>query len=244
MNDKRTPWWATTAPAKVARQVRRPWKKAIAVVAAFAILYVVIAVAANNPGRAVTVGAIGQVTVPPTMSALAVGCSGVTTWPNDHPKENGYLADNSKFVYRVVPAPYGNYAKTPWTGPKIVGSFGKPPTVAQAVNLEYHGWTVVWYSQDAGQTVIDNLFTWGDALPANSKVLIAPWPSDPTSMLQTGRVVILTKWETTQACLDVSDSVYGSFISSASKAPGVDVPLSNPGPEASVSTDKVIGKKK
>lgn len=244
MNDNKDPWWTPSVPSQAARRIRRPWRKVIAVLVILAIFYVVFAVADNNPGRAITVGSIGQVTTPPTMSALSVGCSGVTSWPDAHPDENGYLPDASTFVYRVAPAPYGNYALTPWTGDNVVGIFGERPTEAQAVNLEYHGWTVVWYAQDGDQTAINDLLSWGDSLPQGNKVLVAPWPANEMNLWRPGRVIILTKWETTEACLDVNDSAYRAFVSLPSKAPGVDVPLSDPGPKALVSTEKAEASKK
>jgi Protein of unknown function (DUF3105) len=236
--NKKLPWWSPRESPFMVRRVGVLRARFLFVLSACAVVSMLVVPAVLNPGRVPAHRFDGAVTAAPTLQALAAGCGGVMTWPAD-PKRDGYLPDGSIFHFQGSPPAAGNYAKTPWTGSSIVTlEDAARPNLAQAVNLQYHGWVVVWYRVDAPQATVTSLLAWAHKLPKSSKVLVAPWPLDAEQTWRTGRVVIMAAWSVTQPCLTVGQTVFDQFVSVRPVAPGEHLALIDPGPEAAVVTKK------
>jgi hypothetical protein len=236
--NKKLPWWSPRESPFTVRRVGVLRARVTAVVVALAVVSMLVLPAVLNPGRVPVHRFDGAVTAAPTLQALAAGCGGVMTWPAD-PKRDGYLPDDSIFHFQGSPPASGNYAQTSWTGSSIVTlDDSARPNLAQAVNLQYHGWVVVWYRVDAPQSTVISLLAWAHKLPASSKVLVAPWPLDAEQTWRTGRVVIISAWSVTQPCLTIGQTVFDQFVQVRPVAPGAHLYLSDPGPKAQVITKK------
>lgn len=233
MNDKT--WWVETNDNRRGVIVVNRKKKFLGYLSA-SLVVVSLMVALNaNPGRSETIGSAGQIIKAPTMAQLGQGCGGIMSWPSAPSDEIGYLQDGD-FGFRVAPPTSGNFS-TPWTGERFV----KPgssvlPSPQEALALQYRGWTVVWYREDADKTALSSLEVLDNALPADAKVLITPWPMDAETTWRKGRVIILAGWDNTEPCLTVNKAVVDQFQKNLKPAPGIDLPMDVPGPAAKTST--------
>lgn len=233
---KAKPWWSYK-DTRIGKIVNSFPKVFLTTIILSSFVGAAVAVVAWDPGREIKVGKVGQITEPPTMEAVAQGCAGVTHWEASPKDEIGALPDGEFFDWRVTPPVSGNFASKPWTGPHVVTlDATERPTPEQALALTYRGWVTVWYRVDANPDVIRSLISWARNVPADAKILVAPWTDDATKTWRADRTLIVTGWDTTQPCLTISNELIKQFREVMPIPPGLGVSLDVPGELATEST--------
>lgn len=233
-----TPWWAvqpTRLPATVRR--RRVARAVTAVLCASAIVAIFLAAAAN-PGRQPRSLLFGGTEYPPSLDALAAGCTGVMSFPV--PVDVGWSPGGvgAEQTWNTSPPVGGNFSPTPaqqrFYPPRSVTA----PSPADAVASLYRGYIVVWYSQEEEETTLPALREWASTVDPQVRLIVAPWPFPDSQGWPSNRKVIATAWGMKQSCQDYSPFVLESFLAGVTPtaAPGYRVPLDVPGPVARVST--------
>lgn len=235
------PWWAPAGDAPRARLIRRiPRRVGQAVLTLIAVaVFAVSAIAV--PGQQPTTRSGGAIESVPTLLDLSQGCGGVTTWPDAPDGENGWLDQGSEFTFLLNPPVSGNFSKYPWNGAKVLGPATTVlPHPAEALNLMYRGWIVIWYRDNVDSSTVKQLTDWATSLPADAKVLVSPWPLEQQMPWRADRRIFLTGWRTTQACLSFNARVVADFDTKRAPAPGAGLSPNELGPRALVSTTERI----
>lgn len=108
---------------------------------------------------------------------------------------------------------------------------------SEALALLWRGWTVVWYTGSAQESEVAAAALWVQSQPEGANLVLAPWPARYPAA-QGARPWTYTGWTTVQSCMSFSTSTAEQFVDSVetSNAPGVGVPLDEPGPQAAIST--------
>lgn len=112
--DPDRPWWGVAFPRQAAAPaVVKRRRRGVGAVVALAAGAALLATAGNNPGQETTVTARGATIYPPTLDALADGCTGIARTV-DSPAETGWvpvqgggagLGFGAAGVGRVLPNP-------------------------------------------------------------------------------------------------------------------------------------------
>jgi hypothetical protein len=146
--------------------------------------------------------------------------------------------DGQKVFYKTTPPSFGPH----WSNPvgQLAGEGGvhmftkeSRPEVERLVHNLEHGWTIVWYSEQAAKDAatmeaLEDLAAKLDAdgQDPEANVIIAPWTSDDIGSFPKGKTIVLTHWSVhgkwdqseapsfgvTQACGDFSGAVLADFM--------------------------------
>lgn len=237
---KPAPWWAPNpqlAPAVVARARR---SRVIRVVVTLTFVSFVLLVASSNPGASTRTLSGGAVEEPASLTALSAMCGVTVRWPDPPADEIGWVIETQpdSLVWRTMPPVSGNFAPQGRAARFIDIAVDQPITLAEATANLYRGWTVVWYDPTVDQATRESLRHWAESVPGGEKLLVAPRPFSLLSEWPLGRSVIYTSWGRSQGCAKFAVLHGDEFLASTRKygAPGVQVPLSESGPKASVRT--------
>jgi hypothetical protein len=231
------PWWAPAGDAPRARLVRRiPRRIGQLLLTGIAVATLALSAVAV-PGQQPVIRASGGIEAVPNLLDLSQGCGGVTTWPDAPAGETGWLDAGSEFTFLLNPPVSGNFAKHAWTGTMTLTESDTPlPHPAEALNLMYRGWIVVWYRTTADATTVKQLLDWARSLPADAHVLVSPWPLEQQMPWRSDRRIMITGWRTTQACLSFNARVLAAFDAKRVTAPGLGLADNALPPRATVST--------
>lgn len=219
------PWWSS-ADEPVLAVVREPVRKRVKrfFLGAFLVLPIVLA-ALTNPATATRTVAGGGEREPASLTALANGCTGVTSWRDSG--SDGFVDQPiERFAWEITPPSRGNFAMTPWSGDRasfVVSEFS--PNVPQVLASLYRGSVVIWY---------DSLNT-GDLAPLLNEaremteefpqLIIAPWPlgEESANPWRSPRPIVFTSWGKTLGCLTFDRTVLDEFLVDAGKREAPDV---------------------
>lgn len=238
------PWWAKNAPDRPVRILRQIRQRVFMLLLMFAFIAPLVYAAVVNPALAVLQVPGGGVRQPPSLTALADSCTGVTTWPVN-PNEVGWIDEAVfSFAWRVVPPSSGNFSSKPWVGDRFVKTLAdEHPTVEQAVALLYRGWIVLWFNPNTSPDRLEPLYQSASKMLAdNEMLLIAPWPLDTENLWPKKYSFVFTSWSKTLKCGTFSEPLLEQFLPSVIPAPGIGVPLASPGPQAMSSTQDVLNR--
>ena len=246
-NGKKTsndvPWWAPDAqprPVVIRKNRRARIMGSLTAVAIFALVFFT---AAGNPGRAPRDLGRGAVENPPTLEAMASACTGIMSFPEPPADQVGWVEpDSTLMAWSTLPPVSGNFSPTPANRRFVDVHDPIYPSVSDGVANLYRGWMVVWYPRNAGDGRIRALQNWAMNLPANAKVLVAPWPLPPGGTWPSQRNVIYTVWGFKQSCQEFSPYLADDFmkISASNPAPGLGTPMNVTGPKAQVVTSSTL----
>jgi len=229
-----TPWWAgetSNVPQPVIKSTRK--RTIIIVLVTTLVLGMLLMTAARNPGREPQVLGSGSVINPPSLNALAAGCSGVIDRTPAPADEVGWIPPETLYSPATVPPVNGNFAKTFNTSsPTILNK--NFLTMAESVSLLYRGWVILWYRDGGSESLVKAAEAYVGSLPLESRVMLARWNPQEVSTWGTGHVWMFVSWDTAQMCRGFSNSNAAEFVkaSAAKPAPGMNVPLTEPGPKA------------
>lgn len=229
-----SPWWTPDPRIPAGAVVRRGRTRLgvglllTAIISIFAVA--AFAVPTDSPRRYSS----GMVEYPPTLAALVSSCSGIIEWPPPDPAAVGWLPIGSYHRYPMSPPVSGTYSQTPPTLGFHSTSSATTPGVEQAINLLWHGGTVIWYDPQVDRRTLDTVEVIAEAHDSGNGLLVAPWPQTLTSQWPGQRPVIITGWSAAQACSQMTFQVLDEFeaYQAGHPAPGSGTPLSDPGPRA------------
>jgi hypothetical protein len=241
------PWWSPRGVTQPVRVVR-PWKPRLAgLLLAAAIIAPLAFATLTNPGLAATptINGRGQ-QFPPDLLQMVHACTGLTRWEDVKPGEAGWVEGGlERFSWSVMPPVAGNFAPEPWQGPRFVSPDATvTPEPQEIVALMYRGWTVMWYLPSGDPDVIAAIEDLGPSLVRkNPQLVVAPWPLDPAGTWPDQRNVLFQSWRTHLTCATWSPGLLEEFQENKWEAPGVGVPLNEPGPKATfVARDELRAK--
>ena len=235
------PWYALgsqSKPAKVNRQLKSKLFKRFLLLA---VVGVVLSVTATNFNDKITPLANGGIQYPPTLAALAGGCTGIAEWKNLPSDEIGWVPQGpGAFLWRTLPPVSGNFNKTPWKVSGYVDPADKvQPNVSGTLADLYRGWTIIWMAQTPQEGSLVNLKDWAQTTIQNGgPVLVAKWPIPQASSWPRGRNVVFVSWDYWEACALFDSEAFAEFKATASKvkAPGLGLSMNETGPKAKVQT--------
>lgn len=185
--DDGRPWWANseTQAARVRRNSRGLAFAAVGVL----VLAGLVAFAAADPGRQVRVLESGGVQQPPTLAAMAAGCSGIII-----------RAGAGSRVLGLSPI-----AKT--KDPRIAEPVSSlSPKEARA--LLGQGWMIIWFDAQRlpDQNVSAAYGTFGDG---SFKAHVSPWPTERQWPVKSPWII--SSWDGAQSCDELSPVVVEEF---------------------------------
>lgn len=180
------------------RGMRKPLLIAVAVVAAFALIGVVVNLVGDdeNDGTGVDSGAL--------QAAMATaGCQPVVT--TALPKEVKHVAGTIQ--YDDAPPNAGSHSPQTLRNAKRFYSREDNPSPESAVHNLEHGLVVAWYDTQLPADQVAVLE--GESQGMGSRFVAVPWNRDPFAG---DRHLVLTAWGRTQRCRNVSPVVIRAFI--------------------------------
>lgn len=232
------PWWSSaeeTIPVVVRARLRERVKRFVLLF--FLVLPVALA-ALSNPATATRSVAGGGLREPATIAGLANGCTGVTRWQGSD--ADGFVDQPLyRFVWQVTPPANGNFAMTPWDGPRASFVVSETsPNVPQVLASVYRGSVAIWYNSantDAVPQLLNDATELADEFP---NLIIAPWPLDEDSVnpWRSPRPIVFTAWGLTLGCLTYDRTVLLEFMEMAAARETPDVALGDAGPQAYLVT--------
>ncbi len=143
-------------------------------------------------------------------TAKAAGCTGVR---NDRQMETKLVDPGATVDYAALTAA-AEQAVPPTSGPREVNPLPATPAFfavkdapapERVVGNLNHGFVVVWYDSTLPAAQVTLLQT---AATANGRTLVVPWTR---SALPDGKHVVLTAWDRTQRCTEVSPQAIAEF---------------------------------
>ena len=238
------PWYALgsqLSPAKVNKELK---KKIINKFLIFGFIAVILFVASTNySGKSFSL-LYGGTQNPPTLAALAGGCTGIADWTALPSNEIGWIPQGrGAFLWRVLPPVSGNFNKIAWkTMGYIDPSVIPQPNISGTLADIYRGWVIVWMAPTAQDKAILDLKPWITTLgQTNRPVLVVKWPLAQPSTWTTGRNVVFVSWNHWEACTLFDTGAVSEFITSANKVnpPGLGLSLTETGPKAVIQTSNL-----
>lgn len=230
----KVPWWSS-ASEPVFAVVREPARTRVKhfVLASFLILPIALA-ALINPATTTRTVAGGGEREPASLTALANGCTGITSWQGSD--TDGFVDQPiNDFRWEITPPSRGNFAMTPWSGDRasfVVSEMS--PNVPQVLASLYRGAVVVWYDPlktDGLAPLLNEAREMTEELP---NLIIAPWPLDADSAnpWRSPRPIVFTSWGKTLGCLTFDRVVLDEFLVDAAKRKAPDVAPGDAGTQA------------
>jgi hypothetical protein len=169
------------------------------------------------------------------VTASAASCGPVQTLPatgaSEHIGPGTPTPDVTTVEYDTVPAVSGQHFASPvYPAAPFYTAEDRPPVEQLVHNLE-HGYTLLWYSEDAPQEQLDQLAEVAEKardLDATAgKVIAAPWDAS-RGALPDDATVALAHWGAEQSYLQTCGAVSGEAITSFLEAhPYTDSPEPN-----------------
>ena len=137
----------------------------------------------------------------------AAACDAPTETPASGNQD--HVADGTKVTYTEFPPASGQHYATPAPFTKHFYTMADRPPVETLVHNLEHGYTVLWYREDAPDDVVDDAeraaktFGGDDYDPAD-KFIAAPWSESDGGPFPAGKNVVLARW--TASPQDPSDT--------------------------------------
>jgi hypothetical protein len=228
------PWWYENK--KSSRELIVVGKKKKFGILFFGIIFIVLLIGAAffTPTEQPRMLKNGAIQNPASLDDLVASCSGYVQWNISDYKQIGWKEDGKKHIYRFFPPTGGTFSVAPAKPGFYSQDSMYVPTIPDAVGNLWRGMIVVWYRAGIPEERLNIVKELAESKVGDVDYVVLPWPKNKISLWDNNRTIMLTGWGLSQACNIASYEVFNNFAELVKQqgAPGVGVPLNQPGKKA------------